>query len=90
MGINTNTAFADDSPVDRGLAEVPKADPSPNPVMFTPIGGVCKCTSLQVKTVAILMFEVSAVCYYTLCSKDKTLLVACNSLAGYTILKLIE
>ena len=82
-------AFAADLPVDPGLAEAPKAAPGPNPLTFAPIAGVCKCTSPQVKT-AILLVGITSICYTALCSKDKTLIVACTSVATYTATKLLK
>lgn len=80
------TAFAVDLPADPGLAE---AAPSPNPVVFAPIAGVCKCTSPKVKT-AILLIGISSICYSALCSKDKPLIIACSSMATYAATKLVK
>ena len=83
------TTFAVDLPADSGLAEAPKATPSPNSVTFAPIAGVCKCASPQVKT-AILLIGITSICYSALCSKDKPLIVACSSLATYAATKLVK
>lgn len=83
------TAFAVDLPADPGLAEAPKAAPGPNPVVFAPIAGVCKCASPRVKT-GILLVGVASICYSALCSKDKPLIIACTSIATYVATKLGE
>lgn len=43
-------------------------------VLFASVEGVCSCMSLKVTT-TILLVRVSAICYFTLCSKDKLLVV---------------
>ena len=78
------TAFA--LPADRGLAEASKAAPVRNPAVLTPIVGVCKCTSPQVKT-AILLIGVSSIFYSALCSKDTPLIISSISLATYVATK---
>jgi hypothetical protein len=83
----TTTAFAVDLPADRGLAEASKAAPSPNPIVFAPVAGVCKCTSPKVKT-AILLIGISAICYSAMCSKDRPLIIACSSIATYAATQL--
>ena len=83
------TAFAADLPADPVPVEAAKAAPDPNPVIFAPITGVCKCASPQVKT-AILLIGITSICYSALCSKDKPLIVACSSLATYAATKLVK
>lgn len=70
-------------------SDLPDTCPSPGSAgggpaapVFAPILGVCQCTSPQVKS-AILIIGISSICYSALCSKDKTLIVACSSLATY-------
>ena len=58
----------------------------PHPT-FAPVAGICACTSPKVKTL-ILLGGVAAICYSGLCSNDKTLVVACSSLATYAYTQL--
>ena len=81
--------FAADLPANPVPVEATKAAPDPNPVIFAPIIGVCKCASPQVKT-AILLLGITSICYSALCSKDKPLIVACSSLATYAATKLVK
>jgi len=86
--IPTN-AFAIDLPANPGPSEATKVTTSPNPVVFAPITGICKCASPRVKT-GILLVGITSVCYSALCSKDKRLIVACGSLATYVATQLVE
>lgn len=73
-------AFASDVPnPDSAAATSPSSPP-----IFAPIGAICSCTSPKVKT-AILLIGVSSICYSALCSKDKTLVVACTSITTYVL-----
>ena len=83
------TAFAFDVPRDLGLAEAPKTAPGPNPGVFPPLTRVCKCTSPRVKT-GILLLGVPSICYSAFCSKDKSLIIVCSSIATYATTKLSE
>lgn len=87
--LRPTTAFAVDLPADPGLVEAPAPVPGPNPVVFAPIAGICKCTSPRVKT-GILLLGVTSICYSALCSKDKPLIIACSSIATYVATKLGE
>lgn len=79
------------NPDNPGVAEVPGTTPAPvrDPSVFTPVAFACKCASPLVKT-GILLVGVSSICYSTLCSNDKTLLVACGSIATYVATKLAD
>ena len=67
-------------------SDIPKLSDTPSPTpdnrVFAPIAGICACTSPKVKT-AILLVGVGSICYCALCSKDKSLVVACSAIAAY-------
>jgi hypothetical protein len=91
-----NTAFAADLPANPGpgnpgVVEAPGTTPAPgrSPSVFAPVAFACKCASPRVKT-AILLVGISSICYSALCSNDKTLLVACTSIATYVGTKLAD
>lgn len=55
------TAFAVNLPTTLGLVEAPGLALGPNPVVFAPITGVCKCALPRVKT-GILLLGITSMC----------------------------